>query len=421
MIQKEILYQRMNTTKIKFRKMKMNIIVLFLFLTNNLFAQEKYTIIIPTKYLECQIKNNNTIIGYTSSGYDERSGDFYNLEGKLILENATKINIYNNGIIGFLDNKKNYCFLNKDNKIINTNQKITNKNINADGDEFITYKNSEGKLIFIDYLGKEIIKPTNFDAEIYTLVKYLGHQNWAIKLKNTEDDDLDIDWLLYNHCGLLTPKGIIIEPKELFFITEYFNGISEIFKDDKYYGYLKTDGSYVLEPILEQSDHAFSSNENITTYIKNERKGFIFDLGNMVIEADYDLVGVVFPFKDLFFVTKNGKYGAFDATGKIVLPFQFSDHVEAYETISGIRVKEAHQLYGYSDLSAKTIIEPQFSWAYPFYKNYGIVSNRQKKYSILDKTGAIQMPFKFDDIASSDLDKVFFVKQNGKAGVILLK
>ena len=400
--------------------MQKTIFLITLSLVNALFSQEKHTVIIPTKYVACEIKNNNTIIGYTTSGYDERSGDFYNLEGKLILENATKINIYNNGIIGFLDNKKNYCFLNKDNKIINTNQKITNRNVLSNGDNFITYKNLEGKLIFIDFQGNEISKPTNFNPEIYTLVKYLGHNNWAIKLKNTEDNDLDVDWLLYNHCGLLTPKGIAIEPKELFFITEYYNGISEVFTDDKYYGYLKTDGSYVLEPILEQSDFAFSSNENITTYTKNERKGFIFDGRNVVIEADYDLVGVVFPFKDLFFVTQNGKYGAFDASGKIVLPFQFSDHVEAYETISGIRVKEAHQLYGYSDLSAKTIVEPQYSWSYPFYKNYGMVSNKQKKFSILDKTGAIQVPFEFDDITFADLNKMFFVKQNGKAGVILL-
>ena len=401
--------------------MKKTIIVTFLLSLNIIFAQEKYTIIIPAKYLECQIENKNTIVGYKTDGYDERNGDFFDISGKLIFENATKIKIYNNGIIGFYDSKNNYCFLNKENKIINTNQKITNRNVTSNGDGFITYKNLDGKLIFIDFIGHEIAKPKNLDLENYSFVKYLGHNNWAIKQKNTEDDDLDIDWLLYNNCGLLTPKGIVLEPKELFFINEYINGIAEVFTEEQKYGFLRIDGTYIIEPTLEQSNWDMNANQSFNVYIKDEKKGLIFDNGNAVTEAVYDLNNIVFPFKDLVFMTQNGKYGAFDALGKIVLPFKFNDHIEAYETISKIRVKEAHQLYGYEDLSGKTIVAPQYSWAYPFYNNYGIVSNKQKKFSIVNKLGALQLPFTFDEITSTDFEKVFFIRQKKKAGIILLK
>jgi hypothetical protein len=57
-------------------KMKKTIILIFLLSLNIIYAQEKYDIIIPTKYVECEIENKNTIIGYTTSRYDERSGDF---------------------------------------------------------------------------------------------------------------------------------------------------------------------------------------------------------------------------------------------------------------------------------------------------------------------------------------------------------
>jgi hypothetical protein len=41
--------------------------------------------------------------------------------------------------------------------------------------------------------------------------------------------------------------------------------------------------------------------------------------------------------------------------------------------------------------------------------------------AILIKSGGLQIPFTFDNITFSDIEKVFFVKQNEKAGVILLK
>jgi hypothetical protein len=401
--------------------MKKIITVIFLLTIKNSDAQKKYTFIVAPKYIDCQIENKNTIVGYSTDGYDERSGDFYDISGKMIFEKATKIKMYNNGIIGFHDSKNNYCFLNKENTIIKTNQKITNKNVMSNGDGFITYKNNENKLIFIDFNGNEIAKPQNLDLEKYSFVKYLGHNNWAIKHKNTEDDDLDIDWLLYNNCGLLTPQGIAVEPKEQYFINEYINRTAEVFNENQKYGFLKVDGTYLIKPILEQSNWDMNANQQFNIFIKDNKKALIFDNGNAVTEPVYDLENIVFPFKDLFFLTQNGKYGAFDAKGKIIIPFEFDDHIDAYETISRIKVKELHQLYGYEDLSGKTIVTAQYSWAESFYKNLGIVVNTQKKYSVIDKSGTLQLPFVFDEIKFTSRDKLFIVKQNDKLGVITLE
>lgn len=171
--------------------------------------------------------------------------------------------------------------------------------------------------------------------------------------------------------------------------------------------------------------------QNLKPFESSGKYGFVDDLGDIVIPAQYDNVGY---FKDgIAPVALNEKYGFIDITGKTVIPIQFDEilsesswGINDYEYYRGINVHtyfyeglacvKQNGKYGFIDKTGKTVIPIQFDDTAGFVDGLAIV-RQNDKCGIIDTTGKFIVPVKFEDINSFS-EGVASVKQNDKYGFI---
>jgi len=167
------------------------------------------------------------------------------------------------------------------------------------------------------------------------------------------------------------------------------------------------------------TDTASTSSFNMLAPVEVDGKyGYISENGNIIIEPQYDAVGVfaegVAP------VVIDGKIGFIDKTGTVVIEPQFED-IEGFS--EGLIAVELNNEWGFINNKGEMVIEPQFEniGDNGFSEGLAAVSVYSEeygcKYGFIDKTGYMVITPRYD-YASEFSNGVAYVRVGDKAGLI---
>ena len=136
----------------------------------------------------------------------------------------------------------------------------------------------------------------------------------------------------------------------------------------KKYGYINTEGDYVIEP---QYECAYDFADGLACVVEYDTKkyGYIDVSGSYVVAPKYDKIG---KFIDgyAYAVNDKGLFGVVDTQGNEVILCQYEDVTNAYKGVFGIK---KGGLYGYYSIDKGWIIEPRYTRASCFENGYAIV------------------------------------------------
>lgn len=180
-------------------------------------------------------------------------------------------------------------------------------------------------------------------------------------------------------------------------VGNFQNGVAMV-QLGKKYGFIKTNGKYLIEPIFVAA-HTFR--EGRAAYAENdgmdEKKripfkkwGFINTKGQRVISAKYR---VVYPFYNYLAsaIDINGNAGHIDTAGKTITPFIYH---ETRDFQNGACLVRQFNEWGFVDSTGKEIISPQYSYARPFKEGLAGVK-KFGRWGFIDKTDSTIIKFQF--------------------------
>lgn len=100
-------------------------------------------------------------------------------------------------------------------------------------------------------------------------------------------------------------------------------------------------------------------------------------------------------------VKKDGKWGAIDTSGNVVVPFEFSE-LEAFN--EGLAKAQKNDKYGFIDKQGNIVIPMVYDDAEYFYNGYAKVGKYEAKtdtykYGFIDRKGTLVVPMIYDDVS----------------------
>lgn len=164
-------------------------------------------------------------------------------------------------------------------------------------------------------------------------------------------------------------------------------------------GYVNNKGKVIVPCIIKSVDDVYRNGYFI--FRSNGKYGAIDKLGNIVIPFDYDYIN---DFSEgLAGVIKEGKLGFVDNSNKVIIPFNYN--LESYE-ISEYKFKFSEGLaavkkdgqWGYIDKSNNVVIPFIYWGAEDFHGGMACVEDNDGKKACIDKTGKVVQPFGGMDI-----------------------
>ncbi|WP_434579813.1 WG repeat-containing protein [Sulfurimonas sp. NW15] len=177
---------------------------------------------------------------------------------------------------------------------------------------------------------------------------------------------------------------------------EFKNSINDVFGIVKEY---MDNETKTQDPVQEEVNEDVANKESskksdkIYPLKKENLYGFIDTDGQWVVEPQYEEIEK-FDSNDLIKVKKDGKYGFINTKGEIVIEPQF-DEIEAFEDELS-KVKQ-NDKYGFINTKGEIIIQPQFKHASSFSEGFAEIG-KNEKYGLIDKKGNIIIEPQFDDI-----------------------
>jgi WG containing repeat len=386
------------------------ILISFIFLS--VHAQQNYKWIIPAKYGGISFTNNGNFVARSTKSLQSK-GNIFDSTGKLIVGDVSNITAYDNGIIKYQKSKSEQgCFINMQNKIVCTEWIVDALKIY--GDDYVTVPGIE----FLDYNNTKVALPTNFDDKKYALVNYLGNNLWTLQNKDTTKL-LPSLASTCNNCGLLSKKGIVIEPIENQFIDEFQNGYALYKSPTNTYGFLKADGSFAVDTILKKECEVKLNIDGVRFYEQNNKLGILFANGK-IIQPLYKTTTPQYTRGLIILQQEDGLFGAYNLNGDIAEPFVHIDLTQLLQHRENIFLVQSKGKFSFEDKNFKQVIAPKNGSAYIFYGNYAIVKNGLNKMGIINRKGELIVPYIFEDLYFLETANIFIAKQNGKEGVIKL-
>ena len=283
-----------------------------------------------------------------------------------------------------------------------------------------------GQFGFVDKRGNWIINPQYDDVDVFR-----ENVCWVMK---------DKKW------GLIDSEGNFIISPQYQGAREFNKGLANIKIADKW-GVIDKEGKLIIRPEFDFID----SFKDGIAYVKNNGKyGFVFIENNRIITPVYDDVR---GFSEgLAAVLKDGVWGYIDTTGQRVIKPQYyyagkfrngQAYVE-YEGLQGSIDKNGNELgifqekeydtkwsyedepwydrgertlHGFIDKKGKLKIKPKFRWSSSFDEKGLAIVEIDRKWGIIDTTGAYIIEPKYDYIDWQD-DDIYKVGLKGKEYLI---
>ena len=273
----------------------------------------------------------------------------------------------------------------------------------------VRVKGMEG---FIDPKGKLVI-PANFQ-KVYPFQEGLA----AAQVKDR--------W------GFIDPRGrMVIEPR--FAMVGFFSEGLAAFREayNRPWGYINRKGEVVLEPRFDTAEEfkkgvakvGFETTRGkLLGYLADARlvplnHRFIDRTGAFVedpgpIRFATGTPGELIPFQ------QDGKMGYVDATGKVVIPAEFTS---ALPFSDGLACASKGGPYGFIDKTGEFVIPPRFEYSNDFSEGLAGVPLGAKAWGFIDRTGKVILPARFNWIYGGFRHGIVQVALDGKAGYINTK
>ena len=141
------------------------------------------------------------------------------------------------------------------------------------------------------------------------------------------------------------------------------------------------------------------------------RSGAIDTTGKLVIPCEWNYVG---EFSEgLAAVKKNGKYGFIDMKGKLVIPCEWDDVRDFSRGMAKVRKDKK---YGFIDTTGKFVIPCEWDYAGGFNEGLAPVK-KNDKWGFIDTTGNLVIPCEWDDARGFN-EGLARVEKNDKWGFI---
>jgi hypothetical protein len=171
-------------------------------------------------------------------------------------------------------------------------------------------------------------------------------------------------------------------------------------------GYIKQDGSYLIEPTydkIEGFEEIWEKQEGIARIYKNSKVGYVNYQGIIELEAIYD---ETYRFDTVWKnnsgiskVKKDGKYGYLDHNGQEILPAVYgeiaSSFIEVGEDSTGIALVKRKGSFGFVNFEGKEVIPTQYEYASE--SGNGIVPVKLNgKWGAVDTLNNKLIPFEYD-------------------------
>lgn len=165
-------------------------------------------------------------------------------------------------------------------------------------------------------------------------------------------------------------------------------------------GYVNYKGKEIVPCIIKSVDDVYRNGYFI--FRSNGKYGAINKLGNIVVPFEYDYIN---DFSEgVAGVIKDGKLGFIDNSNKVIIPFNYN--LESYEISEyifkfseGLVAVKKDGKWGYIDKSNNVVI-PFIYWsAEDFHGGMACVEDNDGKKACIDKTGKVVQPFGVSDIS----------------------
>lgn len=147
---------------------------------------------------------------------------------------------------------------------------------------------------------------------------------------------------------------------------------------------------------------------------KNQKYGFLNEVGKVVILPKYDQVGNFSDGLAIVFDAQKQKVGFIDKTGKLVIPFQYDPVGD--EFYKGVVAVAKNDKVGLIDKKGNIIIDFQYD-DFGFFDGSLLVAKKGGKYGVLDREEKTIIDFEYDFIGNFD-DGLAIVEKEGKYGVV---
>ena len=290
-----------------------------------------------------------------------------------------------NGLIGYIDQRGEYA--------IQPRFK-TGKNF-SNGLAPIKKDNLWG---FIDPSGEWVLAPEYEKANFF-------NSGIALVMKNGI-------WCYIDKAGnvLKTPN-----------VDRYYDFQNEgvaIFKQNNAMGLIDTTGTIIVDPQFSKIEkfvngHAVVGNNNMY--------GIIDSKGEIIVPLEYDKIGHYHP--KVIWASKGGNYGLIN--NGIFKPIDKVNEIWDFTAGSDLTVAKRKGKFGFINSQGEWVIEAKYKEAKSFNIGFAPVGDG-KKWGIIDETGKLVMPYRFDDIKSygnNGLAAVMIGKQwgfmNRKCAVVI--
>lgn len=252
--------------------------------------------------------------------------------------------------------------------------------------------------------------------------KDYGWEDWfAEKAIFVVDDDVfiarsdgGIDFIDLSEEQLYTLKKETIKAKAKDDAYDFYENLAYVSFDGKY-GYINTDGDFVIEPQFEKADNFKNDIARVRT---NGKYGYINTNGKFVIEPQFDDAESFT--EGIASVLINGKWGAINTTGKIVITPTCSNSYDIRPLTGECICVKIDGQYGLKDINDQWIVEPFYDDIDGLVEGF-ISVKKDDKYGFINTKGEVVIPLKYDYVwsfkdgkAKVELDgKEFEIDQQG--------
>ena len=219
--------------------------------------------------------------------------------------------------------------------------------------------------------------------------------------------------------NIVNDSGKTVEPKVFSYYSVYENGK---------FGIINNNGEIVIEPSYEEKIAIPNSSKPvfICTYdiddISGTYKTKAINEKNEEILKGYEQIEAIDNFdskQNIWYedsvlrVSKNGKYGLIDLTGKEILSCDY-DEIYALDGVKNNFVVRKEDKIGLINEAGQTIVKTEYKNIHTLkegYKSEYIIQTEDDKYGIISTSGTILIEPKYDEVKYLGSSKMFAVKE----------
>lgn len=379
-------------------------LILILFLSQNLFSQEKIKADLKTiQFLgkspyktekNSLAENLLRILYFTPQPQNNQKIGFINKKGEIKIKPIYNMasdfyngyaNIIKDSTYGYIDKMGNEVLFKQYKEV------------------YFYYGNTgiakkDDKFGLIDRNGKQL---TDFK---YNMILFFGFNHFKGILSKESNHLLD------NNGKVIFNENLEYNIKSEYFEKDSLLIYEKNVDNKKLQGLVSLDNKIVTEPIYDNI--YFIEDDEFFVVKKNKKFGFINKKGSEIIPLNYDQV--TFNINDnLIPVKKENKWGFINRKNEIKIPFEYD---EAYPFFNEVAFIKKENLYGVIDKSNKIKFNSEKS-DFPFYSDNLSILKKDNKYGYINKKGEIVIPTIYD-YAYPFINNIAYIELNGKSGFI---